>query len=152
MLPTVHKVFASVEPYAVIADLKLPFEERNGAFFTPHPQSTEYELKVQGKQFIGVGYNNPTPGYNLFDFLALHFGSVERAVDYLIARYFHLAWTPPGVALVSLRESFIASVQSERVRFEDILALRELFRDNSAKLTLAYMYCRRLNLKAMTRS
>jgi hypothetical protein len=147
MLPTVHQVFASVEPYAVIADLKLPFEERDGAFFTPHPQDPEYELQIHGRRFIGSSYSNPTVGCNLFDFLGLHFGSVEQGIDFLIARYFHLARKPPGVALVSLRESFIESVKSERQRFEDILALREPFRDHSTYLTFAYMYCRRLNLK-----
>ena len=148
MLPTAHQVFASVEPCAVIADLQLPVAERDGAFFTPHPQYPEHELQILGSQFIGSGYQNPTPGCNVFDFLALHFGSYEQGLDFLIARYFHLARTLPGLALDSLRQSFIESLTFERKRFEDILALREPFRNHSEKLTVAYMYCRRLDLEA----
>lgn len=82
MLPTAHQVFASVELYAVIADLQLPVAERDGAFYTPHPQDPEHELQIQGRQFIGSGYHNPTPGGNLFDFLALHFGSYDQGLDF----------------------------------------------------------------------
>src|SRR5258708_1984249 len=100
MLPTIHQVFARVEPYAVIADLKLPWIERDGGFFTPHPQDSAHEFQIQGREFIASAYNSPTPGCSLFDFLALHFGTYEQAVDHLITSFFNQAWTPPGVALM----------------------------------------------------
>ena len=139
MLPTVHQVFGSLEPYAIIADLHLPWIERDGDFFTLHPQFEEHEFQIQGRDFIGAEHNSPTPGCNLFDFLALHFdSSYAQAVDYLIARFFNLARVPPGVELDSLRQSFIDNLEFKRKQFEDILALREPFRTHSPHLAGAY--------------
>jgi len=146
MLLKAQQVFRRLTPYRVIADLQLPLENRDGAFFTPHPKFPEYSFEIRRNELVAAEYNNPTPGCNLFDFLAMHYGSYEEAFEQVSNRYFNLAMTPSGITLGSMQDELVTGLKDERQQFEDILALREPFRLQSQKLTQAFMYCRRLEL------
>src|SRR6266851_6436074 len=94
-----QQVFRRLAPYTVVSDLGLPLIKRNDAFFTPHPKFPEYSFEIRRNELVAAEYNNPTPGCNLFDFLALHFGSYEEAFEHVSDRYFNLAMTPSGIPL-----------------------------------------------------
>lgn len=141
-----QQVFRTVEPYRIVADLRLPIEERNGLFFTKHPQYSDQEMQISPVEFIGSGYDSPTPACNNFDFLALHLGSYEEAMDHVIDQYHNLANLPIGITLESIQGQMVEALKSDRKQFEEILALREPFRDRSDSLIGAYLYCRRLSL------
>jgi hypothetical protein len=141
-----QQIFQRLTPYRVIADLRLPLENRDGVFFTPHPKFPQYSFEIRGHELVGAEYNNPTPGCNLFDFLEMHYGSYEKGLEHLNSRYFNLATKPSSITLGSLQDELIKSLKSERQQFEEILALREPFRNHSEKLGAAFMYCRRLDL------
>ncbi len=94
-----EQIFGRVKPYRVVTDLKLPLENKNGVFFTPHPKFPEYTFELKGHELVGLEFNNPTPGCNLFDFLAMHFGGYEAAVDHMSRHYFNLAMMPTGITL-----------------------------------------------------
>jgi len=132
----------------VIADLGPPLVKRDNAFFTPHPKSPEHSFEIRSQELLGNEFTSPTPACNLFDFLALHFGSYEQAVDHLLNRYFNLASAPSGIAFEASRDIMVQRLKQERQQFEDILALREPFRDGaqSPSLMQAGLYCRRLGL------
>src|SRR5713101_2453773 len=74
-------VFLRLTPYRAIADLKLHLVKRDNCFFTPHPQLPEYSFEIRSKDLVGAELSNPTTACNIFDFLALHFGSYEQAID-----------------------------------------------------------------------
>src|SRR6266446_8005012 len=80
-------LFPTLEPFRVVADLRLPLENREGLFFTPHPQHPEDLLQIEDHEFVGRA-DGLTPACNVFDFLALHFGSYRQAIDHVIGRYF----------------------------------------------------------------
>src|SRR6266436_9261075 len=58
-----------------------------GLFFTPHPQHPEQLLQIEDHEFVGRA-DGLTPACNVFDFLALHFGSYRQAIDHVIGKYF----------------------------------------------------------------
>ena len=49
-----------------IADLKLPWFERNGDFFKLPPQVPEHEFQIQGRDFIGAEHSSPRFGSHGF--------------------------------------------------------------------------------------
>src|SRR5258707_329963 len=140
-----HDIFPRVEPYRVVADLGLPIQQKNELFFTPHPRDENHLLQIESHEFVGHA-NGPTPAGNVFDFLALHFGSYGEAVDYVIDRYHNLASMPTRVSLDSVRDQLVESSKAAREQFEAILALREPLRTRSTKLLGGYLYCRRNGL------
>ncbi len=140
-------MFKLVTPFRVVTTLKLPLRERDGSFFTEHPQHPEHEFEIGPQEFVGLRYNSPTPGLGVFDFLALHLGSYEEAVDFAIREFFNLAMVPAPERLPGLREHFIRSLKDERQQFEEILALGQPLRTYCPQLGVAYMYCRRLGVE-----
>jgi len=114
-------------------------------FFTPHPRDANYLLQIGSREFVGRS-DYPTPACDVFDFLALHFGSYGKAVDYVIDRYYNLASMPTGVSFDSVRDQLVESSKAAREQFETVLALREPLRTRSEKLLGGYLYCRRKEL------
>lgn len=141
-----QQIFGALDPYRIIADLKLPLENRNGLFVTPHPQQPERLFAILGQELVGLTYNSPTPACNLFDFLALKLGGYERAVDHVVDHYFNLAFLPGGLMLGSIRVEMIEGLKQDREQFELILALREPLLNHSEELIGAYPRCRGLGL------
>jgi hypothetical protein len=141
-----QQVFRSVEPYRIVADLRLPIEERDGLFFTKHPQQPEHSMQIGPSEFIGMGYDSPTPACNFFDFLALHFGTYEEAMDHVIDQYHNLAALPIGITLESIQGQMVEALKNDRSQFEEILALQGPLRDREDSLVGAYLYCRRIGL------
>lgn len=130
-----------------MVDLKLPLEERDGQFFTRHPQFPDQEFQIESNEFIGVGYGSPTPACNVFDWLALYFdNSYEKGIDFCIDSYHNLAQVPIGISIGSIRDHMVDSLKDARRQFEEILALRDSLRYHDERLTNAYLYCRRLGL------
>ncbi len=141
-----QQVFRSLDPYRAVSDLKLPLKNEKGLFVTNHPKSPDHRLQIAKNEFVAMDYTCPTPACNVFDFLALHIGSYESAIDFAIDSYHNLAQLPIGVTMDSIRHAMIDSLKEEREQFEEILKLREPFRNRDVSLVGAYIYCRRHNL------
>src|SRR6266702_2088698 len=125
MHPAAQHILRVVDPYRVVADLKLPLETRNGLFFTEHPQNHEHEFQIAEREFVAADYRNPNPGCNVFDYLKLHLGSYEKALDYVLDTYHNLIQVPGGISIDSLREPLVEDLKEARQQFEEILALRQ---------------------------
>src|SRR6266705_1865348 len=134
-------IFPTLEPFRVVADLRLPLENREGLFFTPHPQHPEDLLQIEEHEFVGRA-DGPTPACNVFDFLALHFGSYRKAMDHVIGRYYNLASVPTGLDWDLVRDQIVERLQADREQFEKILSLQKPLRARSDKLVSGFLYCR----------
>ena len=134
-------IFPTLEPFRVVADLRLPLENREGLFFTPHPQHPEDLLQIEDHEFVGRA-DGLTPACNVFDFLALHFGSYRQAIDHVIGKYFNLASLPTGLAWDSVGDQIVERLRNDREQFQSVLALRNGLRERSDRLGVASMFCR----------
>src|ERR1035441_4712461 len=54
MLLKAQQVFRRLTPYQVIADLRLPMVNRDGAIFTPHSKFPEYSFEIRGNELVGT--------------------------------------------------------------------------------------------------
>jgi hypothetical protein len=133
-------IFARLSPYQVVVGLGLSIEQRDGLFFTPHPKNPDHLLQIREREFVAHA-NGPTPALNLFDFLALHFGSYRRALEHVINQYYNLAALPVGLNWEGVLDELVDGLRTERDQFERILSLREPLRLRLAPIE-AYPYCR----------
>src|SRR5258708_7869732 len=132
-------IFPALQPYRIVVDLGLKIQEQNGLSFTPHPKDSAHLLQISTNEFIGQA-NGPTPACNLFDFLALYFGSYGTAADFAINRYYNLASLPVGLGWEAVRDPMVAGLKADREQFENILSLRD-FLPRGAVPVSALQYC-----------
>jgi hypothetical protein len=124
----------------------LSIEEKDGLFFTQHPQQPEHSMQIGPAEFIGIRLRQPDTGLQYLRLYGFHFGTYEEAMDHVIDQYHNLAALPIGITLDSVKHQMVEALKDDRRQFEEILALREPLRDRSDNLVGAYLYCRRLGL------
>src|SRR6266404_5066961 len=120
---TAHHIFQKLSPFQIVKDLGLDIEEKDGSYFTTHPQDESRSLLITSSQFVGFP-NGPTPGCNALDFLAMHFGSYSEAIDHVAQRYDHLVALPVGYTWGEVRDQLAEALKAAREQFETILSLQ----------------------------